>query len=140
MGLISLITKGMILGESFLAALSGRLDEGIMKIMSGDKKTRIRMMKKLKKGLKDRGYDLSRLTMKFRGYSKTVFMKADSFFNRMNRYRVIYDLVAIYDEYGSEIDVGDIMEAMIYEGIFGDDDDIDGWGDELDFGGFRGWD
>lgn len=134
MGLISLITKGMILGESFLAALSGRLDEGIMKIMSGDKKTRIRMMKKLKKGLKDRGYDLSALTMKFRGYSKTVFMKADSFFDRMKSYRVIYDLVAIYDEYGDEIDVGDIMEEMMYEGIFGDDDDM------LDFGGFKGWD
>lgn len=140
MGLISLITKGMILGESFLAALSGRLDEGIMKIMSGDKKTRIRMMKKLKEGLEDRGYDLSTLTMKFRGYSKTVFIKADSFFNRMNRYRVIFDLVAVYNEYGSEVDVGDIMEAMMYEGIFGDDDDIDGWGDELDFGGFKGWD
>lgn len=134
MGLISLITKGMILGESFLAALSGRLDEGIMKIMSGDKKTRIRMMKKLKKGLEDRGYDLSALTMKFRGYSKTVFMKADSFFDRMKSYRVIYDLVAIYDEYGDEIDVGDIMEEMMYEGIFGDDDDM------LDFGGFKGWD
>lgn len=124
----------MILGESFLAALSGRLDEGIMKIMSGDKKTRIRMMKKLKKGLEDRGYDLSALTMKFRGYSKTVFMKADSFFDRMKSYRVIYDLVAIYDEYGDEIDVGDIMEEMMYEGIFGDDDDM------LDFGGFKGWD
>lgn len=134
MGLISLITKGMILGESFLAALSGRLDEGIMKIMSGDKKTRIRMMKKLKKGLKDRGYDLSALTMKFQGLSKIVFMKADSFFDRMKSYRVIYDLVAIYDEYGDEIDVGDIMEEMMYEGIFGDDDDM------LDFGGFKGWD
>lgn len=134
MGLISLITKGMILGESFLAALSGRLDEGIMKIMSGDKKTRIRMMKKLKKGLEDRGYDLSALTMKFQGLSKIVFMKADSFFDRMKSYRVIYDLVAIYDEYGDEIDVGDIMEEMMYEGIFGDDDDM------LDFGGFKGWD
>ena len=134
MGLINLITKGMILGESFLAALSGRLDEGIMKIMSGDKKTRIRMMKKLKKGLEDRGYDLSALTMKFQGLSKIVFMKADSFFDRMKSYRVIYDLVAIYDEYGDEIDVGDIMEEMMYEGIFGDDDDM------LDFGGFKGWD
>ena len=134
MGLISLITKGMILGESFLAALSGRLDEGIMKIMSGDKKTRIRMMKKLKKGLEDRGYDLSALTMKFQGLSKIVFMKADVFFDRMKSYRVIYDLVAIYDEYGDEIDVGDIMEEMMYEGIFGDDDDM------LDFGGFKGWD
>ncbi len=140
MDLISLITKGMILSENFLAALSGRLNEGIINIMSGDKKTRIRMMKKLKEGLKDRGYDLSALTMKFRDYSKTVFMKADSFFNRMKSYRVIFDLVAIYDEYGDEIDVGDIMEAMMYEGIFGDDDDIDGWGDELDFGGFKGWD
>lgn len=134
MGLINLITKGMILGESFLAALSGRLDEGIMKIMSGDKKTRIRMMKKLKKGLEDRGYDLSALTMKFQGLSKIVFMKADVFFDRMKSYRVIYDLVAIYDEYGDEIDVGDIMEEMMYEGIFGDDDDM------LDFGGFKGWD
>src|SRR5690606_14398239 len=102
--------------------------------------TRKKMMKKLKKALEDRGYDLSALTMKFQGYSKTVFMKADVFFERMKSYRVIYDLVTIYDEYVSEIDVGDIMEAMIYEGIFGDDDDIDGWGDELDFGGFRGWD
>lgn len=134
MGLISLITKGMILGESFLAALTGRLDEGIMRIMSGDRKTRIKMMKKLKKGLEDRGYDLSGLTMKFRGYSKTVFMKADSFFDRMKSYRVIYDLVAIYDEYGDEIDVGDIMEEIMYEEMFGDDDDID------DFGGFSWWD
>ena len=133
MGLINLITKGMILGESFLAALSGRLDEGIMKIMSGDKKTRIRMMKKLKKGLEDRGYDLSALTMKFQGLSKIVFMKADSFFDRMKSYRVIYDLVAIYDEYGDEIDVGDIMGEIMYEEMFGDDDDIDG------FGGFGGW-
>ena len=140
MGLISLITKGMILGESFLAALTGRLNEGIIKVISGDRKTRIKMMKKLKEALEDRGYDLSALTMKFQGYSKTVFIKAETFFNRMNRYRVIFDLVTIYDEYGSEIDVGDIMEAMIYEGISGDDDDIDGWGDELDFGGFSGWD
>ena len=134
MGLISLITKGMILGESALAALTGRLDEGIMKIMSGDKETRIKMMKKLKEGLEDRGYDLSTLTMKFLGYGKTVFMKADTFFDRMKSYRVIYDLVAIYDEYGDEVDVGDIMEEMMYEGIFGDDDDM------LDFGGFKGWD
>lgn len=134
MGLISLITKGMILGESFLAALTGRLNEGIMRIMSGDRETRIRMMKKLKEGLKDRGYDLSRLTMKFRGFDKTVFMKADVFFDKMKSYRVIYDLVTIYDEYGDEVDVGDIMEEMIYEETFGDDDD------ELDFGGFRGWD
>ncbi len=140
MGLISLISKGMILGENFLAALSGRLDEGIMNIMSGDRKTRIKMMKKLKEGLEDRGYDLSALTMKFRSFSKTVFMKADVFFERMRSYRVIYDLVAIYDEHGDEIYVGDIMEEMIHEGIFGDDDDIDGWGDWLDFGGFRGWD
>jgi len=136
MGLINLITKGMILGENFLAALTGRLDEGIIRIMSKDRKTRIKTMKKLKKALEDRGYDLSALTMKFQGYSRTVFIKADVFFERMNRYRVIYDLVAIYDEYGSEIDVGDIMEAMMYEEIFGDDD-IDGWGD---FGGFSGWD
>ena len=134
MGLINLLTKGMILGESFLASLTGRLDEGIIKIMSGDRKTRIRMMKKLKEGLEDRGYDLSALTMKFQGFNKSVFMKADVFFNRMKSYRVIYDLVAIYDEYGNEIDVGDIMEAMMYEGIFGDDDD------ELDLGGFDGWD
>jgi len=134
MGLISLVTKGMILGESFLAALTGRLAEGIISVTSKDKKTRIRMMKKLKEALEDRGYDLSRLTMKFRGFDKTVFMKADVFFERMNRYRVIFDLVAIYDEFGNEIDVDDIMEAMIYEGIFGDDDDI------LDFGGFSGWD
>ena len=133
MGLISLITKGMILGESFLAALSGRLDEGIMKIMSGDRRTRIKMMEKLKKGLEDRGYDLSALTMKFQSWQRTVFMKADTFFDRMKSYRVIYDLVAIYDEYGNEVDVGDIMEAMMYEEIFGDDDDIDGWGDWLDF-------
>jgi len=136
MGLINLITKGMILGENFLAALTGRLDEGIIRIMSKDRKTRIKTMKKLKKALEDRGYDLSALTMKFQGYSRTVFIKADVFFERMNRYRVIYDLVSIYDEYGSEIDVGDIMEAMMYEEIFGDDD-IDGWGD---FGGFSGWD
>lgn len=134
MGLINFLTKGMILGESFLAALTGRLNEGIIKVMSGDKKTRIRMMKKLKERLEDRGYDLSALTMKFRGYSKTVFMKADVFFNRMKSYRVIYDLVAVYDEYGDEIDVGDIMEEIMYEELFGDDND------ELDLGGFRGWD
>jgi hypothetical protein len=134
MGLISLITKGMILGESALAALSGRLDEGIMRIMSGDRETRIRMMKKLKEGLEDRGYDLSKLTMKFRGFDKTVFMKADVFFDRMKSYRVIYDLVAIYDEYGDEVDIGDIMEEIMYEEMFGDDDDID------DFGGFSWWD
>jgi len=140
MGLISLVTKGMILSESALAALSGRLDEGIIKIMSGDRKTRIRMMKKLKEGLEDRGYDLSALTMKFQGFNKSVFMKADVFFKRMKEYRVIYDLVAIYDEYGDEIDIGDIMEEIMYEELFGDDDDIGGWGDELDFGGFGGWD
>lgn len=136
MGLISLITKGMILSENVLAALTWRLDEGVMRIISGDRKTRIKMMKKLKEELEDRGYDLSALTMRFRSYSgKPVFMKADVFFNRMYGYRVIYDLVTIYDEYGDEIDVGGIMEAMIYEGIFGDDN-----GDELDFGGFSGWD
>ena len=134
MGLINLLTKGMILGESFLASLTGRLNEGIVSLVSKDRETRIKMMKKLKEGLEDRGYDLSALTMKFQGFNKSVFMKADVFFNRMKSYRVIYDLVAIYDEYGNEIDVGDIMEAMMYEGIFGDDDD------ELDLGGFDGWD
>ena len=70
MGLISPITKGMILGESFLAALSGRLDEGIMRIMSKDRKTLIKMMKKLKEGLEDPGYDLSALTMKSKAIVK----------------------------------------------------------------------
>lgn len=136
MNLISLITKGMILAENVLAALTWRLDEGVIKIISGDRKTRIRMMKKLKEELEERGHNLYALTMKFRSYSgKPVFMKAGVFFNRMNSYRVIYDLVAIYDEYGDEIDVEGIMEAMMYEGIFGDDG-----GDELDFGGFSGWD
>ena len=133
MNLISFITKGLILGESFFAALSGRLDEGIMKFMSRDRRTRIRMMEKLKKGLEDRGYDLSALTMKFRGFDKFVFMKADVFFVRMKSYRVIYDLVAVYDEYGDEVDIGDIMEEIMYKEMFGDDD-------ELDFGGFSGWD
>lgn len=92
------------------------------------------MMEKLKEGLEDRGYDLSALTMKFRGFSRIVFMKADVFFNRMKSYPVIYDLVAIYDEHGDEVDVGDIMEEIMYKEIFGDDDDM------LDFGGFSGWD
>ena len=134
MNLISLITKGLILGESFFAALSGRLDEGIMKFMSGDRRTRIKMMEKLKKGLEDRGYDLSALTMKFRGFSRIVFMEADVFFDRMKSYRFIYDLVAVYDEHGDAVDVGDIMEEIMYKEIFGDDDDM------LDFGGFSGWD
>lgn len=134
MNLISLITKGLILGESFFAALSGRLDEGIMKFMSKDRKSRIKTMKKLKGALEDRGYDLSALTMKFRGFSRIVFMNADRFFNEMSRYPVIYDLVTIYDEHGDEIDVGSIMEEIMYKEMFGDDDDM------LDFGGFSGWD
>jgi len=134
MNLISFITKGLIRAESFFAALSGRLDEGIMKFMSKDRQTRIKTMKKLKEGLEDRGYDLSALTMKFRGFSRIVFMKADVFFNRMKSYPVIYDLVAIYDEHGDEVDVGNIMEEIMYKEMFGDDDDID------DFGGFSGWD
>lgn len=134
MNLISFITKGLILGESFFAALTGRLDEGIVRFMSRDRNTRIRMMKKLKEGLEDRGYNLSALTMKFRGFDRYVFMKANVFFNRMKGYRVIYDLVAIYDEYGDEIDVGSIMEEIMYKEMFGDDDDM------LDFGGFSGWD
>lgn len=133
MGLISLITKG-ISDLSFLSALVGKLAEGIITVTARDKKTRITLMKRLKASLEDQGYDLSGLTMKFRGFNKTVFMKADAFFERMNRYRVIFDLVAIYDEFGSEIDIEDITEAMMYEGIFGDDDDIDEWGD------FGGWD
>ena len=123
MNLISLITKGLIRAEGLLSVLSGRLDDGIMKFMSGDRKTRIRMMGKLKEGLEKRGYDLSALTMKFRGFNRHVFMKAETFFDRMKGYRAIYDLVAVYDEYGDEIDVGDIMEEMMYEGIFGDNDD-----------------
>ena len=132
MNLISLITKGLILGESFFAALTGRLDEGIMKFMSGDRRTRIKTMKKLKKGLEDRGYDLSALTMKFRGFSRIVFMKADTFFKEMSLYPVIYDLVTVYDEQGDVVDVGDIMEEIMYKEMFGDDD-IGGWGDWLDF-------
>lgn len=92
------------------------------------------MMEKLKKGLEDRGYDLSALTMKFRGFSRIVFMEADVFFDRMKSYRFIYDLVAVYDEHGDAVDVGDIMEEIMYKEIFGDDDDM------LDFGGFSGWD
>lgn len=134
MNLISFITKGLIRAESFFAALSGRLDEGIMKFMSKDRPTRIKTMKKLKEGLEERGYDLSALTMKFRSFSRIVFMNADRFFKEMYRYPVIYDLVTIYDEYGDEIDVGSIMEEMMYKEIFGDDDDM------LDFGGFSGWD
>lgn len=134
MNLISLITKGLIWSESLLAALSGSLNEGIIKVMSGDRKTRIRMMGKLKEGLEDRGYDLSTLTMKFRGFNRHVFMKAETFFNRMKGYRFIYDLVAVYDEHGDAVDVGDIMEEIMYKEIFGDDDDM------LDFGGFSGWD
>ena len=134
MNLISLITKGLIRAESFLAALSGSLTEGIINFTAKDRKSRIKTMKKLKKGLEDRGYDLSALTMKFRGFSRIVFMKADTFFNEMSRYHVIYDLVTVYDEYGDEIDVGNIMEEIMYKEIFGDDDDM------LDFGGFSGWD
>lgn len=134
MNLISFITKGLILGESFFAALSGRLDEGIMKFMSKDRPTRIKTMKKLKGALEDRGYDLSALTMKFRGFSRIVFMNADRFFKEMYRYPIIYDLVTIYDEHGDEIDVGSIMEEMMYKEMFGGDDDM------LDFGGFSGWD
>jgi hypothetical protein len=134
MNLISLITKGMIWGESLLAALSGSLNEGIIKVMSGDRRTRIKMMEKLKEGLEDRGYDLSALTMKFRGFSRIVFMEADVFFDRMKSYRFIYDLVAVYDEHGDAVDVGDIMNEIMYKEMFGDDDDID------DFGGFSGWD
>lgn len=134
MNLISFITKGLIRAESFFAALSGRLDEGIMKFMSKDRPTRIKTMKKLKKALEDRSYDLSALTMKFRSFSRIVFMKADRFFNEMYRYPIIYDLVTIYDEYGDEIDVGSIMEEMMYKEMFGDDNDM------LDFGGFSGWD
>ncbi len=130
MGLINFITdKGTILGESFLAALSGRLDEGIMKKMSEDRenrKTRIRIMTKLKEGLEDRGYDLSTLRMKFlRGFDKPVFMKADKFFDEMESYAVIYDLVAIYDKHGDEIFIGDIIEEIMYEEIFGNNNDND---------------
>ncbi len=136
MGLINHISKGTDFG--FLTALVGRLAEGIIMVTTAKtRKTRITLMKRLKAFLKDQGYDLSRMTMKFRGFDRIVFMKADRFFDSMHRYRVIYDLVAIYDEYGMEIDIKDIMEAMMFEGIFGDDDDIDGWGD---FGGFSGWD
>lgn len=130
MNLISFITKGLIRAESFFAALSGRLDEGIMKFMSKDRPTRIKTMKKLKGALEDRSYDLSALTMKFRSFSRIVFMNADRFFKEMSLYPVIYDLVTIYDEYGDEIDVGSIMEEMMYKEMFGDDD---GWGDWLDF-------
>jgi hypothetical protein len=89
-------------------------------------------MKKLKGALEDRGYDLSALTMKFRGFSRIVFMKAETFFKEMDRYHVIYDLVTVYDEDGDVVDVGSIMEEMMYKEMFGDDDN-DGWGDWLDF-------
>jgi hypothetical protein len=132
MNLISLITKGMIWGESLLAALSGSLTEGIINFTAKDRKSRIKTMKKLKGALEDRGYDLSALTMKFRGFSRIVFMKAETFFKEMDRYHVIYDLVTVYDEDGDVVDVGSIMEEMMYKEMFGDDDN-DGWGDWLDF-------
>ena len=113
----------MIRAEGLLSALTFRLDDGIMNFTAKDRKSRIKTMKKLKEELEVRGYDLSALTMKFRGFDKHVFMKAETFFNEMSRYHVIYDLVTVYDEYGDEIDVGNIMEAMMYKEIFGDNDD-----------------
>jgi hypothetical protein len=139
MNLIGRVTEG-IFGESFLAALVGGLTEGIMRAISKKSDENKNKMKKLKEALEEQGYDLSELTMKFQGYGKTVFEKADVFFNKMNSYKVIFDLVALYDGYGNEIDVEDIMEAMMDEGDTGDDDDLNGWGDELDSGGFSGWD
>jgi hypothetical protein len=139
MNLIGLVAEG-IFSESFLAALAGGLTEGIISAIAKDSNKNKDKMKKLKEALDEQGYDLSELTMKFQGYGKTVFEKADVFFNKMNSYKVIFDLVALYDGYGNEIDVEDIMEAMMDEGDTGDDGDINGWGDELDSGGFSGWD
>jgi len=133
MGLMNHVSKGQS-DFGFLTALVGRLVEGILMVTTArTRKTRITLMKRLKAFLEDQGHDLSRLTMKFRGFDRTVFMKADRFFSSMHRYRVIYDLVAVYDEFGQALDIKDIMEAMMYEGIFGDNDE---WGD---FGGFGGW-
>lgn len=144
MNLIGLVTEG-IFGESFLAALAALVEgdgliEGIMRAIAKDSKKNKDKMKKLKEALEEQGYDLSELIMKFEGYGKTVFERADVFYKKMNSYPVIFKLVAIYDEYGNEIDVEDIMEAMMDEGDTGDDWDLNGWGDELDFGGFSGWD
>lgn len=95
----------------------------------------------LKDMLEEEHYDIDKMTLQFqRPQSQTVFMNAGTFFNQINRFSFIFKLVGLYDEYGDKLDLNDFSLEDPEGGDTGDDEDLNGWGDELDSGGFGGWD